>query len=127
MNQASSGDFQVSVSRAVPASVAEAADAIGNAGRRRVWLRDADPGLAAALNAAFTGGKARSVKFKDANQARLRYPWGKTHVEIYIAGKPKGGATVVAVSTKLSDGEQVEQRRAQWRPVLDALKAYLTR
>jgi hypothetical protein len=125
VNQACSGDFQVSVSRAVPASLAEAADAIGNPARRRVWLRGADPGLAAALNAAFTGARPRSVRIKNANNANLRYPWDETAVEISILGKPNGGVSVVAVSTKLRDGRQVEQRRAQWKLVLDALKAHL--
>jgi hypothetical protein len=127
VNQAGSGTFQVSVSRAVPVSLTEAADAIGNAGRRRVWLRGADPELAAALNGAFTGAKPRSVKVKNANNANLRYRWDETAVEITILGKPKGGVSVVATSTKLRDGQQVEQRRALWKPVLDALKAYLMR
>lgn len=127
VNQASSGRFQVSVSRAVPASLPEAASAIGSAARRRVWLRGADPGLAAALNVAFTGAKPRSVKIKNANNANLRYRWDEGAVEISILGKPKGGVSVVATCTGLRDGQQVEQRRAQWKPVLDSLKAYLTR
>ena len=124
-NQACGGTFQVSVSRAVPVSVAEAADAIGSARRRRVWLRGADPGLATALNAALTGPKARSVKIKNVSNANLRYRWDETAVEITILGKPNGGVSVVATCTKLRDGHQVEERRAQWKPVLDTLKAYL--
>src|SRR5262245_20168174 len=38
-NQACDGSFQVSVSRAIPVSVAEVADAIGSRERRDVWLR----------------------------------------------------------------------------------------
>ena len=125
MNQTCKGTFEVSVSRAVPVSLAEAADAIGDAGRRRRWLRGADPGLARALNAAFTGAEPRSVKVKDAATARLRYPWDGTAVEISILGKTGGRATVVATNTKLRNRAEVETRRALWKPVLDALKAHL--
>jgi hypothetical protein len=125
VNQTCRGTFQVSVSRVVPVTVAEAADAIGDTRRRRRWLRGADPGLARALEAAFTGPKAGGVKIKDANNAQLRYKWDGTDVAIYIVGKPKGGASVVADNGKLRDGDHVEQRRAQWKPVLDTLKAYL--
>lgn len=127
MNQTCTGMFEVSVSRTVPASVVEAAEAIGNAARRRVWLRGADRALAAALNAAFTGDKPRGVRIKNPKNANLRYRWDETAVEISILAKPNGGCSVVASSTKLRDGEQVEQRRTQWKPVLDALKAYLMR
>jgi hypothetical protein len=123
-NQAASGAFQVSVSRTVPASVAEVADAIGDARRRRRWLRGAEPGLARALEAALAGGKA-GVRIKDANTALLRYKWDGTTVTLYIAGTPKGAASVVADNTRLRDGVHVEERRAQWKPVLDALKAHL--
>jgi hypothetical protein len=126
-NQAGGGTFQVSVSRAVPASVAEVADAIRDPRRRREWLRGADPGLARALHAAFAGESPRDVKVRDASNARLRYPWQDTAVEIRITGKPKGGATVAADNTKLRDRDHVERRREQWQGALDALKAHLTR
>ena len=126
LNQSCRGDFQVSVSRAVTASVAEVSAAIGDENRRRQWLRGADPGLAKALDAAFKRPDARGVKVKDAATARLRYPWDGTQVEISIFKKAKGvGSTVTATSTKLLDGADVERRRAQWKPVMDALKAHL--
>jgi hypothetical protein len=122
-NQASSGTFRVSVSRAVSASVAEVAAAIREARRRRAWLRGADPGLARALNAALAGG----VKVRDAGHARLRYRWDGTLVEIHVIPKPGGRSSVTASNTKLRGPGQVEERRSQWKPVLDALKAQLAR
>jgi len=127
MNQASAGDFQVSITRSLPAAVAEVADAIGRADRRRVWLRGADSALARAWNAAFDGPQARQVTFKSPNYARMRFPWDGSTVEIHINGKPKGGSSIVAYNRGLDAPEKVEQRRAQWRAALEALKSYLTR
>jgi hypothetical protein len=127
-NQACDGSFQVSVSRAVPASVAEVADAIGSRARRDVWLRGANTALARAVNAAFEGEKPRSVKIKDAFNANVRIPWDGSTVEIRITGKPKGGSTsVVADNSNLRQQALVEQRRGQWKAALDALKAHLAR
>jgi hypothetical protein len=125
-NQACDGSFQVSVSRAVPASVAEVADAIGSRRRRDVWLRGADSALARAVNAAFEGEKPRSVKIKAALNANVRIPWNGSTVEIRITGKPKGGSTTVVADNKnLKQQALVEQRREQWKAALDALKAHL--
>jgi hypothetical protein len=124
MNQACTGTFQVSVSKTVPASVAEVIDALKNAERRAVWLQGADPGLVQALDAAFTGDKPREVKTKGSNYAWLRFPWDGPAVVIYITGKPKG-ASVVADNSNLADPALVEQRRAQWRVALEGLKRHL--
>jgi len=124
-NQASSGAFQVSVSRVLPVPVSEVAGALGDARRRAVWLKDADPELVRALDAAFEGEKPRRVIVKDASHSRLRYPWDGSVVEIHILAKPKGRASIVADNTKLRDGAHVERRRLQWRRALDALKAHL--
>lgn len=123
MNQTCTGSFQVSVSKTVPATVAEVVDALKSAERRADWLRDADPALARALDAAFTGDKPREVKTRG-DYAWLRYPWDGRTVEIRITGKPKG-ASVVADNTDLIDSAQVEERRAQWRTALAGLLRHL--
>jgi hypothetical protein len=127
VNQASTGRFQVSVSRVVSGSVAEVADAFGSSRRRADWLKGADSGLRAALEAAFTGPKPRSVRIKSERDARLRYPWDGSTVEIRITGKPMGGASVAADNTGLAGAVQVERRRALWKAALEALKAHLSR
>ena len=103
------------------------ADAIGDPRPRAAWLKGADPALARALNAAFTGEKPRSVKIKNPLNASLRIRWDASTVEIRITGKPNGSTTVVADNKNLSQQPLVEERRAQWRVALDALKAHLTR
>lgn len=134
MNQSCTGKFQVSVSRTVPVSVAEVADALRSAARRAAWLEGADPGLVQALEAAFTGGtggKPREVKTKGSGigeageTAWLRFPWAGATVEIRVLAKPKGGASVVASNEGLAGPELVEQRREQWRAALEGLKRHL--
>jgi hypothetical protein len=124
-NQASTGDFQVSVAKTVRASAAEVVRALGESARRARWLRAADPALAEALQAAFVGPKARQVTVKRDDYARLRYPWDGAAVEIYVYGKPKGTASVVAQNNGLPDAGAVERRRSQWRAALNGLAEYL--
>jgi hypothetical protein len=126
VNQSCAGDFQVSVSKTVPASVSEVVGAFDDASRRASWLRAADDGLARALSAALTGPTGKRVKVKDAKNARLRYAWNDTSVEIRIAATPKGGASVVADNTKLASASAVAERRALWRIALESLKAHVS-
>ena len=121
VNQTCTGKFQVSVSKTIPATVAEVAEALKSA----AWLQGADPGLAQALKAAFTGDKPREIKTKG-DYAWLRFPWDGRTVEIRITGKPKG-VSVVADNKDLPDPALVEQRRAQWRAALEALQRHLSR
>lgn len=125
VNQTCTGKFQVSVSKTVPATVAEVADALRSADRRAAWLQGAEPGLVQALDAAFAGPKPREVKFKN-DYAWLRFPWDGRTVEIRITGKPTG-ASVVADNQDLPDSSLVEQRRAQWRVALEGLQRHLAR
>lgn len=125
VNQSSTGKFQVSVSRTVPVSVAEVADALRSAARRAAWLEGAAPELVQAVEAAFTGSKPREVKTKGSDTAWLRFPWEGSTVEIRVMGKPKGGATVYATNEGLAGPEHVERRREQWRVALEGLKRHL--
>jgi hypothetical protein len=123
-NQSCTGDFQVSVSKSVAADVAVVADALRNPERRADWLRDADPALVQAVEAAFAGPKPREVKSKG-SYAWLRFPFDGRTVEIRISTKPKGGASVTADNQGLDGTEQVEERRAQWRVALAGLHRHL--
>jgi hypothetical protein len=71
------------------------------------------------------GPKARQVTVKRDDYARLRYPWDGAAVEIYVYGKPKGTASVVAQNNGLPDAGAVERRRSQWRAALNGLAEYL--
>ena len=126
VNQTCAGDFQVSVSRVVPASVPEVAEAFRDAGRRAAWLRGAEAGLARALGAAFKGAKAKEIKTKGKGYAWFSFPWNGSRVEIRITGKANGSASVVADNIKLADAALVEERRALWKAALAGLKGHLT-
>jgi hypothetical protein len=126
MNQSCAGDFQVNVSKVVPAPLAEVVDGLVSARRRAAWLKGADAALARALEAALGGPDARQVKKHKNGVVGLRYPWDAGRVEIYIAGKPNGRTSIVASMTKLTGTEQVEERRAQWKAALEGFKGYLT-
>jgi hypothetical protein len=127
MNQSCDGTFQVGVSRVVRGSVADVIRALTEKAERSAWLRGADPRLARALEAAFEGPKARTVKVKDARNAHLRYPWDRTTVEIRMTGKPAGGASVSVGNMNLAGPDEVESRRASWKVALDGLKQHLSR
>ena len=122
MNQSCVGDFQVSVSKTLRAGVAEVAEAVADERRRHQWLRNADPQLARALNAAFEGPRRLAIKRDD--YARMRYRWDGATVEIRITGKPTG-ASIVADCNGLPDAAAVERLREQWRQVLESLKTHL--
>jgi hypothetical protein len=124
-NQSCDGDFQVSVSRTVAATVEQVAAFINDSRRRQRWLRLADPRIAGAVHAAFTGEKARRVTVKTAQYARMRFPCEGTTVELLIYAKPGGKAAVTANNTKLAGPEAVERHRALWRAALDGLRSQL--
>jgi hypothetical protein len=126
-NQDCTGRFQVSVTRIVPATVAEVADLIGTSKRRAAWLRAVDPGLREAVEAAFAGSKAKRVRVRDADNASLRFPWGESRVDVNVYSRPKGKASVGVGNTRLADPRAVETRRAVWAQALDALKDALAR
>jgi hypothetical protein len=125
LNQRRDGGYEVSVSKVLPVSTAEAVKAFSDAARRRRWIREADADLVAALSAGLAGQASKGFVVKPIGQARLRYPWDGTVVELYIAPKDGGKSTIVAVSKKLPKASLVDERRGQWRTVLGALAMHL--
>jgi len=127
VNQSGAGGFQVSVSRVVPAGVAEVIDAVRSPERRKVWLAGGDPELIRALSTGLQSEKAKAFGVRARGDARLRFKWGKGTVEIYIQPRPKGKASITAANTDLPETDAVEPRRAAWGLVLDGLRRHLTR
>lgn len=123
VNQSCAGDFQVSVTKTVPAKVAEVVAALVEPKRRAEWLAKADPGLKQVFEAAFTGPKPKEVKVKGSESARLRFRWGASTIEILMTGKATG-TTVAVASTNLGDASEVEPRRAVWKAALEGLHRY---
>lgn len=121
--QTSTG-FQVSVSKVVPATVREVADALRAAGRRG-WLDGADAALRTAL-AEGVRAPSKGIVIRSDGVARLRYRWDGSTVEMRIEPRPRG-ASVAVGNIGLPDADAVERRRAQWRGALEALKTHLAR
>lgn len=128
MNQSCDGDFQVSVSRVVPLTLAELFRVVGDAKERARWLASADPALVRALTAAFAGVKSKGLRMVNPKRARLRYRWEPGAVEIALEDRPGGRRTTIVASNEgLPDAEVMERRRALWKDALDGLRAYLTK
>jgi hypothetical protein len=124
VNQTTSG-FQVSVSKTLAATVEDVMAVLRNPRRRKAWLSAQDAELARALAAGIEKPRRRGLHVKPGGLGSLRFPFAGTSVEFSIAPKPKGGVTFVVAHTKLPDAAQVEERRAQWKSALGALKAQL--
>ena len=126
INQACTGKFQVSVSRVLPATVQKVIDAFASAERRKQWLAGADPELTRALRAGLQSPKGRSLGVRPKGDARLRFRWGATAVEIRIDPRPGGKASIAADNTDLTDTSEVELRRESWKVALDGLRQHLS-
>ena len=125
INQSSSGRFQVSVSRVVPAGVPQVIRALASAEGRRRWLAEADPGLTRALRAALQGPKRSELAVRPKGDARLRLRWGASSVEIRIDPRPGGKSSIVADNSNLPEPRLIEVRREAWKTALDALRRHL--
>ena len=121
VNQRCDGEYEVSVSKVVPATTQEIVRALTEPSRRKRWTTEVEPTLVKALAAALARPGAKGVVVRPDNLGTLRYKWGETSVQIYIAPKPGGKVSVVATNGKLADAAMVEARRAIWRKALAGL------
>jgi uncharacterized protein YndB with AHSA1/START domain len=120
-NQTCSGDFQVSVSRSIAAPVEVLVDLINEPKTRAKWLAGVDKALRKGMEEAFAAGKA--LELKKQGQARMRYKWLSSVVELRLTGNPNGKSTLVADNSALTDAEAVAARREIFARALDRLRA----
>lgn len=123
LNQRCDGAYEVSVSKVVNATTQHIARALTEPAQRKRWTREVDPALVNALATALVKPGAKGVVVRPDNLGTLRYKWGETSVQLYIAPKPGGKVSVVATNGKLADAAMVETRRAIWRKALESLAA----
>lgn len=119
-NQSCTGAFQVSVSRSIAAPVEALVDLINHAGTRKRWLEGVDPSLRKGMEDAFAAGKAMELKKR--GQARMRYKWLSSTVELRLTANPNGKSTLVADSSALPDADAVAVRREAFGQALDRLR-----
>jgi hypothetical protein len=123
VNQRCDGEFEVSVSKVVAAGAIEIVDALTRKALRGRWTKSADPQLSNALADALDSPSSKGVVVRNDGQARFRYKWDDTIVQLYLYPKAGGKVSVVITNSKLADAAAVEARRAQWREALNALAA----
>lgn len=123
VNQRASGAWEVSVSRVLPRACAEVVAALRASTPRPAWLANAPGELVRALRAGLSASGSRGLVAKPTG-AVLAYRQGDGRVEWRLTAR--GPKTSVSVShTKIATRAGMEERRAQWRALLDALKAGL--
>ena len=127
VNQRCDGEYEVSVSKVVTATMAGAIKAFTDTRRRTRWLAGADTALAKVLSAAIKSPASKGFVVRADGQARYRYKWDDTSVQLDLLPKSGGKVSVVVQHTKLAQSEMVEQRRAQWKVAFGALAAQLNR
>ena len=125
VNQRCDGEFEVSVSKVMAVDTKHAIEAFSDARQRRRWSGAADAPLVNALSAALDAGTSKGFVVRPDGQARFRYKWEGTTVQLYLLPKPGGKVSVVVTNTKLPRASMVEERRAQWRVALAAVAAVL--
>jgi hypothetical protein len=124
LNQRCDGEYEVSVSKVMVGDTKSAIKALAETPRRQ--RKDVDAGLMNALSAALDSPTSKGFVVRADGQARFRYKWDGTTVQLYLLPKPGGKVSVVAANSKLSGPAMVEERREQWRSALKAVARTLT-
>lgn len=123
-NQRSDGAYEVSVSKVLPADAAAVIELLTDPRQRRRLAGHAQ--LLRALGTALDSPSSKGIVVRADGQARFRYKWGESTVQIYLMPKPGGKVSIVATNTQLADAAAVEERRDQWRAALRSLADLLS-
>ena len=124
VNQRCDGAYEVSVSKVVAADTPAVIEALTNPRQRR-RLAGADASLVEALWTALDSPSSKGFVVRPDGQARFRYKWDGTTVQLYLLPKPGGKVSIVATNTKLQTSTMVEERRKLWRVALGEVAALL--
>ncbi len=124
VNQRMSGEFEVSVSKTLPAPVKEVMKALRDPRRRSRFFSELDAELRGGFEAALQGPKGLREREKGGARMRFRTKSGIT-VALFIDPKPDGRSGFVAQNMKLKANDEVARIREAWRPALEALSRHL--
>lgn len=120
-NQRRDGDYEVSVSKVLTATVADVLAALTEPSLRKRWSKTADESVLKRLFSSLDTPSSRGVVVRPDGQGRYRYKWGDTTVQFYLLPRPGGKLSLVVSNSGLPTAAMVDERRAQWRTTLDAL------
>jgi hypothetical protein len=126
MNQRCDGDYEVSVSKVITATTRQLVKAFSDARERKSWTDGLDATLVSSLSAALPVRAAKGFVVRPDGQARFRFKWNDTTVQLNVYPKPGGKVSLVATNLKLSSAAMVEERRAILRVALGAVATLLT-
>ena len=126
LNQRCDGEYEVSVSKVITATTPELVKAFSGARERKSWTDGLDVTFVNALAAALPARVAKGFVLKADGQARFRFKWNNTTVQLNVYPKPGGKVSLVATNSKLSSAAMVEERRTRLRAALAAVSTFLT-
>ncbi len=121
MNQRCDGAFEVSASKVMNATTKQVVKAFSDARTRNKWINEAEHSLADALAKGVANKKSKGFVVRPDGQARFRYKWNDTTVQLYMIPKSKEKISVVVQHTRLPSGDSVEVYRGQWKTALGLL------
>jgi hypothetical protein len=124
VNQRRDGVYEVSATKMVAAGTHEVVAAFSDPRQRRRWTTGLAPDLTKALAAALHAPASKGFVVRADDQARYRYRWGSTTVQVYVYPKPGGKSQVVVAHSKLASAAELETRRRQWREAWTRLAAH---
>ncbi len=127
MNQRCDGAFEVSASKVMNATTKQVVKAFSDARTRAKWINEAEATLADALAKGVADKKSKGFVVRPDGQARFRYKWNDTIVQLYMIPKSKEKISVVVQHTKLPSGDSVELYRGQWKTALRPARRSLHR
>jgi hypothetical protein len=119
VNQRCDGEYEVSVSKTIGADARTVIAVLRDRAQQRT-LAEADGELVQALRTALGSHASKGFVVRPDGLGRFRYKWKDSTVQLYLVPK-QGKVSFVATNTKLAGSAMVEERRAQWRAVLNAL------
>jgi hypothetical protein len=120
-NQRCDGEFEVSVSKVINAPPPDVVGALTDPVRRRAWTASIERGLAHAIASALDDPRGKGIVVRADGQARFRFKWGDTTVQIYMLPKGADKVSFVVTNLKLASAAMVDERRAVWRAAVEAL------
>ena len=126
LHQKCDGSFEVSVSKVIPATTAALVKALSDSKKRKAWSIDADAGLVKALEAGVKDPKSKGFITRPDGQARFRFKFDGTTVQVNLYPKGPGKTSIVAQQMKLADAKAVDHYRGLWKTAFTAIAAVLS-
>lgn len=121
VGQLSSGKYQTSATRVLPASLESAARVLEGEPGSVHWLAELGTEEAESLRSAI---EDPGLKVSEGRR-RLRYRLRKTVIELDLRSRPDGRSGIALRHTNLPDRDSLETHKAAWRAILDRLRELL--